>query len=379
MKFFSALFCAITAALGVVRAAPVAPKELADMAAKGYRLLSLAEGAEPVWKTEEEKLELLRSKVHFFDVTEVYDPKEENSAHVDFSALASARLVPAPSHSSAITPILKTLSTSNMQSYLTTLTSYNNRYYTSSTGKAASQWIFDKVTEFAGSRSDIKVSKFTHSWAQFSVIARFEGKSSGPVTIIGAHEDSINLSNPSSGRAPGADDDGSGTVNLLEVFRALVAAGFKPSTPVEFHWYSGEEAGLLGSQAIAKSYKSKGTAVKAFLELDMSAYFAPGSKEVIALEADYIDSGLNNFLKQLIETYSKLDWAMDSECGYACSDHASWYKQGYTTGMLYEAVTGNDNPNIHSTKDTTSVSGFSWSHSLEFAKVALAYVYELGI
>ena len=65
MKFFSTLVCAITAALGVVRAAPVASKEVADMAAKGYRLLSLAEGTEPVWKTEEEKLELLRSKTHF--------------------------------------------------------------------------------------------------------------------------------------------------------------------------------------------------------------------------------------------------------------------------------------------------------------------------
>lgn len=64
-----------------------------------------------------------------------------------------------------------------------------------------------------------------------------------------------------------------------------MTAGFKPSTPVEFHWYSGEEGGLLGSQAVAKSYKSSGTTVKAFLQLDMSAYFKPGSKEVIALEA----------------------------------------------------------------------------------------------
>lgn len=82
--------------------------------------------------------------------------------------------------------------------------------------------------------------------------------------------DSINLSNPTNGRAPGADDDGTGTVNLIEGLRVLVAAGFKPSTPVEFHWYSAEEAGLLGSQAIATAYKSAGTKVKAFMELDMS-------------------------------------------------------------------------------------------------------------
>lgn len=154
-----------------------------------------------------------------------------------------------------MTAIIKTLSTSNMQSYLTPLTAFNNRYYTSTTGKSASQWIFDKVTsvrarpistyaarvpdwcsrsvQFAGSRTDIKVSKFTHSWAQFSVIARFEGTSSGPVTIIGAHEDSINLDSPSSGRAPGADDDGSGTVNLLEVCQhSFVATARLISTSV---------------------------------------------------------------------------------------------------------------------------------------------------
>jgi leucyl aminopeptidase len=41
-------------------------------------------------------------------------------------------------------------------------------------------------------------------------------------------------------------------------------------THTEFR-YSGEEAGLLGSQAIAKSYKAAGTQVKAMMQLDMTA------------------------------------------------------------------------------------------------------------
>jgi len=82
--------------------------------------------------------------------------------------------------------------------------------------------------------------------------------------------DSINLNNPTSGRAPGADDDGTGSVNMMEALRIIVDSGFKPSTPLEFHWYSGEEAGLLGSNAIATSYRVAGVKVKAFMELDMS-------------------------------------------------------------------------------------------------------------
>lgn len=72
---------------------------------------------------------------------------------------------------------------------------------------------------------------------------------------------------PQWGRSPGADDDGSGTVTILEIFRALVNTGFRPQRPVEFHWYSAEEAGLLGSQAIAQNYEKKGVDVLAMIQV----------------------------------------------------------------------------------------------------------------
>jgi len=369
----------ITALVGLVAAAPVvSPSPESSFASNvkaGLRLLSIEDGAEPVWKTEDEKLALMRAETKFFDVTEVYEADKDVSQPKKKVSLTT---FPAPSHTAAVKALIPSLSTTQMNTYLSSLTAYNTRYYTSSTGGQASTWIQSTLKTLAGSRTDITVTAFKHSWTQTSTIARFAGTSTtSPVTIIGAHMDSINLNSPSSGRAPGADDDGSGVVNLLDIFRVLTANGFKPTTPLEFHFYSGEEAGLLGSQAIASSYNSKGTKVKAMMQLDMTAYFKPGSTEVIALEADYIDSGLNSFVRQLAAAYSKLPVTMDKACGYACSDHASWYKYGYPTTMPFEAVTGNDNQNIHSTGDTTSVSGFSWSHSLEFAKVGLGFVYEM--
>ena len=53
-------------------------------------------------------------------------------------------------------------------------------------------------------------------------------------------------------RAPGADDDGSGTVQLLGIARALGRAGvkgFKEKVTIAF--FAGEEQGLLGSRAFA--------------------------------------------------------------------------------------------------------------------------------
>lgn len=38
----------------------------------------------------------------------------------------------------------------------------------------------------------------------------------------------------------GADDDGSGSMTILESYRALLSAGFRPERSVEFHWYAAE-------------------------------------------------------------------------------------------------------------------------------------------
>jgi hypothetical protein len=46
----------------------------------------------------------------------------------------------------------------------------------------------------------------------------------------------------------GADDDGSGTVALLEIAESLVNASVKPKRSILFIWHAGEEEGLWGSE-----------------------------------------------------------------------------------------------------------------------------------
>ena len=45
----------------------------------------------------------------------------------------------------------------------------------------------------------------------------------------------------------GADDDGTGTVSVLELAESLAAAKVKPQRSILFVWHTGEEAGLFGS------------------------------------------------------------------------------------------------------------------------------------
>lgn len=169
-----------------------------------------------------------------------------------------------------IKALYKNLSEDHMKQFLSKFTSFRTRYYKSQTGKESQKFLLSTIKEIARDEKEIDISEFEHPWGQNSIIVRFPhtGKKDAPRVVVGSHLDSTNMWPflP----APGADDDGSGTTSSLEAFRALVHGNFTPSGPVEFHWYSAEEGGLLGSQAVAKSYEDKGVKVKAMLQMDMT-------------------------------------------------------------------------------------------------------------
>ncbi|KAF5316220.1 hypothetical protein D9619_006643 [Psilocybe cf. subviscida] len=378
---FHTLAVLLVSTLGSSLAKPISTAEVKAKSALGFNLLTFAEGAEPVWKSAAETDALIAEGAKFIDVTEIYALGGADSVATSRVAAVAAAAYPSPSKQTAVKALLAQISLSTMQGYLNSLTAYNNRYHTSSTGQAASVWIKDTMAAVAAKypTSGASVALYAHSWTQSSIIAKIPGtNSTGPITILGGHMDSINGSGGSSARAPGADDDGSGSANLMEAFRVLVTSGFKPTNPVEFHWYAGEEAGLKGSGAIATAYKNAKKPVRAMLQLDMTAYVKPGTSPVIGLMPDYTTAGLNTFTGALIDTYTSTPWVTTSKCGYACSDHASWYNAGYPTTLPFESTFANQNPNIHKTADTTSVSGFSWEHSLEYVRIAIGFAYELA-
>lgn len=163
----------------------------------------------------------------------------------------------------------------------------------------------------AGAEDYVRAEHFEHPWGQNSIIATIPGKTNSTI-VIGAHQDSINLWLPSILAAPGADDDGSGTVTILEAFRVLlqsedVVKGNHENT-VEFHWYSAEEGGLLGSQAIFSAYEKEGRDVKAMLQQDMTGFVArtldAGEPESVGVIVDYVDPDLTEFIKRIIEEVS---------------------------------------------------------------------------
>ena len=211
----------------------------------------------------------------------------------------------------AVSQLLKNLSKHEMKSNLQKLTSFHTRYYKSDYGRQSSEWLFSRINDIiseAGADETVSARMFKHSWPQTSAIVTIPGQTNSTV-VIGAHQDSLNLWLPSVLPAPGADDDGSGTVTILEVLRTLlqdedVVAG-KAQNTIEFHWYSAEEGGLLGSQAIFSEYERQGRDVKAMLQQDMTGYtkktLDAGQPESVGVITDYVHPGLTTFIKTVID------------------------------------------------------------------------------
>jgi len=269
---------------------------------------------------------------------------------------------------------LSELQEPNIRSTITTLSSYTTRHYTSQTGVDAANWLKGQWETFAQGRSDVTVELFTHTWAQPSVILTIQGSTvPGEVVVIGGHLDSINSSGSV---APGADDDASGVATFTEVLRVALAQNYKPARTVKFMAYAAEEVGLKGSQVIATAHKNAGISVVGVLQLDMTNY--RGSSVDVGLMTDYTNAAQNTFVTQLLSTYAPgVTWA-NSQCGYGCSDHASWHNQGYPTSMPFEALMNQHNPYIHTTNDTLAQSAGTAEHALKFARLAAAFLGEMG-
>jgi hypothetical protein len=99
------------------------------------------------------------------------------------------------------------------------------------------------------------------------------------------------------------------------------------------------------------------------------------------LISDYSNTELKTFLTSLFDTYLAPTGLTRSSytCGYGCSDHASWTSAGYPAAMMFEGGSSSGyNPNIHGPNDTLANMGNSAANSVKFAKLALAFVGELG-
>ncbi|MBI2605836.1 MAG: M20/M25/M40 family metallo-hydrolase [Deltaproteobacteria bacterium] len=249
---------------------------------------------------------------------------------------------------------------------------FSTRHASSAEGEQAPKWLaaqWKKMADDAG-RTDIRVELVDppRGYRQNSVRITIPGRDVMlPAVVLGGHLDSINHKDGS--LAPGVDDDGSGISALTEIYRVMLAGGFRPKAEVRIFGYAAEELGLFGSRAIAERYSRENAKVRAVFQLDMVAY--PGQSRTLTFIDDHVNTELTTWTEQLYGLYVGGPVRHDS-CGYACSDHASWDRYGFPAVFPFEASDSEMNPRLHSTKDL-------WDEYLDaefaarFAKLGYAF------
>jgi bacterial leucyl aminopeptidase len=277
-----------------------------------------------------------------------------------------------------VNALLPQVQESNVRSTIVHLsTDYKNRYYTTHYGVNSSDDLVKTWKALAAGRSDVTVKQFSHNWPQKSVIMTIKGTTKPKeIVVIGGHLDSTIGNTQEESIAPGADDDASGIASLTEVARVLLASGYQPRRTIQFMAYAAEEVGLFGSAAIAADYKSRGKKVIGALQLDMTNY--QGGTSDYTLITDYTNAAQNTFVKNLAAYYTPTMVVNQGACGYACSDHASWTRNGYVASFPFESLLSQDNPYIHTPQDTIDKSGNNANHAIKFSRLALAFAVELG-
>jgi hypothetical protein len=110
----------------------------------------------------------------------------------------------------------------------------------------------DRARALTGRRFSGRVDAARDPFLAYNVVAVVRGSDSAlsrTYVALGAHYDHIGVQ-PSAGGdsiANGADDDGSGSVALLEIARSITGSTSRPLRSMLFVWHAAEEKGLLGS------------------------------------------------------------------------------------------------------------------------------------
>lgn len=151
----------------------------------------------------------------------------------------------------------------------------------------------------------------------------------------------------------GADDDGSGTVSILELAEAFVkakAAGKGPRRSILFLANSGEEKGLFGSQYYSEhpTYPLEHTDVD--LNIDMIGRIDPNRKigdsmnYVYVVGSDKLSTDLKPISEGMNKKYSKLeldykfDDPADPERIYYRSDHYNFARKGVPIIFYFDGI-----------------------------------------
>jgi photosystem II stability/assembly factor-like uncharacterized protein len=198
-----------------------------------------------------------------------------------------------------------------------------------------------------------------------NVVATLPGTSSPEeIYIICGHYDSISESPET--YAPGADDNGTGSVGVIEAARVLRNYSFEAT--LRFVCFAREEQGLVGSHAYCIEARERGDSIVGALNFDMIGYV-----DIAPEDVDILYNGISGWLADEYQTAASL-YVPDLDivktfATHVGSDNSSFWDCDYPAfcgiedGQLH-------NPYYHRTTDRISNISFDFYTNVVRAAVA---------
>jgi len=207
------------------------------------------------------------------------------------------------------------------------------------------------MKELPDKRVELTVSIDRRPAITQNVVAVLEGSDpelKNEYVVIGAHHDHLGIRNGEV--LNGADDNGSGTVALLEIAQAMIIE--RPKRSVVLVWHTGEEKGLFGAHYFANNCPVPVEKISANINLDMLCRNDPDSLYLIA--SDMLSTELDTVIHEMNNEYIKLNFdyiyndRSHPDRFYYRSDHYPYLRFGIPSVWFFCGTT----PDYHQPTDT---------------------------
>lgn len=279
---------------------------------------------------------------------------------------ASAARVPADPD---VARIVSEVSSGELRTTVQDLQDFVTRYASTAGCENAGTYLHDKLGGW-GVPVEYQSFSFSGGYSSRNVIAEVRGRSyPEDILIICGHYDSTTRTTPAL-KAPGADDNASGTAAVLEAARIL--SRHPLDFTVRFAAFSAEEWGLYGSEAYAGLVNRDNERVIGVVNLDMIAWAAAGDRRLDIYVNDD-SSWLGERMARAASAYASLDPRKIVDPSMIWSDHSSFWDVGYPALL---AIESGDNPYYHWETDTIDTLDFDFFR--ETTRAALAVLTELA-
>ncbi|MCB0383360.1 MAG: M28 family peptidase [Psychroserpens sp.] len=198
---------------------------------------------------------------------------------------------------------------------------------------------------------ELSIKKNAETFNSHNVVAFIEGEEKPEeIVVISAHLDHIGVEDGEVSN--GADDDGSGTVAMLEIaeaFKTAVKDGYQPKRSILFLHLTAEEKGLQGSKyytEVSPVFPLENTVAN--LNIDMigrvDKFHEDDRNYVYVIGADMLSTELQNITEDVNNKYTNitLDYRYSNETDpnryYYRSDHYNFAKNNIPVAFYFNGT-----------------------------------------